>query len=230
MNTSASEDTPAPAGDRPVTILLADDDRLVMATMAQCLRAAGFRTIEAVRGPEALSICKTTPPSIAILDYDLPGLSGIELAKAIKALQSIPFIFLSAYGDDHIVREAIHAGAMAYLLKPTDPAKLIPLIRTVLQRFGDFQTLRTEKDRLTVALTGGRNVSVATGLLMERLHLSERDAFERLRAHARRTRRRLTDVSGELVSAADRVNSLIAQIAEKPALPPDPRDESASVT
>jgi response regulator NasT len=227
MNTIARADTAATTDSQPATILLADDDEFVLATMVRCLRAHGFGTIETTCGPDALAICESTPPSLAILDYDLPGLSGIELAKALTALQTIPFIFLSGHGEDDVVREAINAGAMAYLLKPTDPAKLIPVIRTAIQRFDDVQKLRTEKDRLAAALNSGRRVSVATGVLMERLRLREHDAFELLRSHARRTRRRLTDVAEELLGAADHMHRLITQIAETPAARPGPRDRPA---
>ena len=84
-----SPDSPAPASgeaadaDTPKRVLLADDDRLIAATVGQTLRAGGYEVLEAFDGPTALAICKTQHPDLAILDHSMPGMSGVELARAL---------------------------------------------------------------------------------------------------------------------------------------------------
>src|SRR5262245_22410786 len=101
-----SADAPTP------TVLLADDDRLILATLSRGLRRAGFTTVEAASGAAALHVCLQAPPAIAVLDYNMPDISGLEIARALQPA-GFPLIFLSAYGDDQIVRAAAEFGVMA---------------------------------------------------------------------------------------------------------------------
>ena len=118
----------------------------------------------------------------------------------------IPFVFLSAYGDDDIVSQGVAEGALVYLVKPLDVSQLVPAIETALSRSQDLYQLRQAQHQLTTALAGNRSTSVAVGLIMERYRLSERDAFERLRLFARSNRRKLHDVAEEIVNAAESFN------------------------
>jgi response regulator NasT len=196
------------------TILLADDDRLILATLSQGLRRAGFHTVEASTGAGALKICLESPPDLAILDFNMPDMSGVEVAKTIHATAQFPVIFLSAYGDERIVQAAGEFGAMAYLLKPIDPPKLVPTIHTALQRFAELSALRGESQQLTSALQTTRATSIVVGLLMERLQLSEKQAYDRLRQYSRSNNRKVTDVAADILGATDRLNCALAAIGD----------------
>lgn len=195
-----------------VTVLIADDDRLVLTTLSQGLRAAGFATLEASSGSAALKLCAQSPPSIAILDYEMPDASGVDIANTLRVANAFPFIFLSAYGDEAIVRSASDAGAMAYLLKPIDPLHMIPVIRTALQRFSELHALRGQSAQLTSALQMTRDTSTVVGLLMERLQLSDKDAYDRLRKYARSQSRKVADVASDILTATGKLNATINDI------------------
>jgi response regulator NasT len=193
------------------TILLADDDRLILATLSQGLRAAGFVTVEAASGAAALNLCLQAPPSAAVLDYNMPDISGLEIARALQPA-AFPLIFLSAYGDDKIVRAAANFGAMAYLIKPIDPPQLVPTILTALSRFSELVALRGESAQLSSALKATRATSIVVGLLMERLHLSEKDAYDRLRLYCRSNNRKVIDVAADILGATDLLNTALTDI------------------
>jgi two-component system, response regulator PdtaR len=193
------------------TVLLADDDRLILATLSQGLRKAGFPTVEASSGAVALRCCLDSPPGIAVLDYDIPDMSGLEIARALYPAP-FPLIFLSAYGDDQIVRAAADLGVMAFLVKPIDPLHLVPTIHTVMKRFSDLSTLRGESVQLNSALKAARATSIVVGLLMERLRLSEKEAYDRLRAYCRGHNRKVTEVASEILSATERLHETISMI------------------
>lgn len=199
-----------PAGQKP-TVLLADDDLLVLATLSQGLRGAGFPTVELSSGAAALRHCLDSPPDIAVLDYDIPDVSGLEIARALYP-STFPIIFLSAYGDDQIVRAAAELGVMAFLVKPIDPLHLVPTIHTVLQRFSELTTLRGESAQLNTALKGARATSIVVGLLMERLRLTEKEAYDKLRAHCRSNNRKITEVATEILGATERLHVSLAAI------------------
>jgi len=198
-------------GPKP-TVLLADDDRLILATLSQGLRSAGFPTIEASSGREALRLCLESSPDIAILDYDMPDLSGLEVARALQPA-AFPLIFLSAYGDDQIARAAADLGVMAYLVKPIDPLQLVPTIRTAMLRFSELVALRGESAQLNSALKAARTTSIVVGLLMERLKLTEKEAYDRLRLYCRSHNRKITDVAMEVLGTTERMHSMLAVIA-----------------
>ena len=194
------------------TVLLVDDDRLILVTLSQGLRNAGFRTVEANSGEEALRIVESTSPNIAIIDYDMPGMSGLKIAEALQSAKAFPLIFLSAYDDEWIVHAAAEVGAMAYLVKPLDPLQLVPTIRTALRRFKDLNALQGESLQLNAALKSSRAISIVVGLLMERMQLCEKEAYDRLRQYCRSNNRKVTDVAAEILSTTDRLNSVLADI------------------
>ncbi len=187
-----------------VRLLLVDDDRLVLATLARTLRIAGYEVEIAGSGEEALEAVGLTSFDLVVLDIRMPGLCGIETAALLRAKFEMPIMFLSAYGDRELVQQAINGGGMGYVLKPVDTPQLIPAIEAALARARDLADLLDTKHQLERALAGGRRTNVAIGILMERLHITEARAFEILRNDARHTRRKLEDYAGDLVVALDR--------------------------
>ncbi len=204
-------DTPRAAGR---SVLIANDDHLTVTELGERLRAAGYKVIEACDGPTALAAGASEKPDLAILDHEMAGLNGIEVARALAASSAVPVIFLSAQDDERIVNEAISAGALSYIVKPIDPDRLLPIVRAALQRARETQALREQSEKLRMVLEREQNVSAAAGLLMATLGLGKQEAFERLRHRARSRRVRLDDVAAELVRAYDEAGRLTQQYAE----------------
>lgn len=192
---------------KTATLLLVDDDEVVLATFGRGLRDAGFAVQLAGSGAEALTTARATPPDLAILDLRMPGLSGIETAALIREI-GIPVIFLSAYDDHESVAEAARQGALGYLIKPIDVARALPTIKTALERARDIQDLSEQKDRLTQAVGTGRVVNVAIGILMERHRIDHQEAFAAIRERSRRERRKVREVASEILDAWSLINGL----------------------
>lgn len=185
------------------TLLIADDDRLVLATLAEGLRRAGYTVLEAGGGDEAIHIACDHPPDLAILDMRMPGRSGVEVAMWLREHTDTPFIFLSAYGDADVVEEAVCAGALGYLVKPLDVQQILPSIDAALMRGRELNALLEEEAQLSTALRLGRQTSVVVGILMARHQLTEQAAFNQLRALARAQRRRVSELAAELIQALE---------------------------
>lgn len=197
-------------------ILLADDDRLVLATLGAGLRQVGYRVTEAASGVDALRLCLEDPPDLAVLDVRMPGLSGIELARQLRKHSDVPFVFLSAYGDDDVVRQAAEEGALGYLIKPVDIPQMTATIAAACARAKELRASREDKEKLTVALKTGRDTNMAVGLIMERNRLDRGAAFRLLRSHARSQRRKVNEVATQILDAAEivsltRLEPLVAQ-------------------
>jgi len=187
-------------------ILVVDDDRLVLAALAEGLRIAGYRVTGVASGEDALGITDT--PDLALLDVRMPGMSGIELGRKLREQGGVPFLFLSAYGDQEIVKQAAEEGALGYLVKPLDIQQIVPSIEAALARGNDIKKLRESEAQLSTALIGSREISMAVGLLMMRDRLNREQAFELLRSHARSQRRAVSEVAKELLNSAENLNAV----------------------
>lgn len=190
----------APLPDR--TLLLVDDDRLVLVVMAQGLRDAGYRvdTAESVDEAEAL-LSGGLRPDLAILDVRMPRRDGLELAARLQSLDHVPFILLTACSDPQIVEQAAARGALGYLVKPVEASHLIPAVEAALARAVELDGLKRSTRQLQTALDIERNISVAIGMTMMQLQLERRPAFELLRRIARSQRRKLAEIAAEVIAA-----------------------------
>ena len=200
---------------RQLHILVVDDDRLVLAALAEGLRASGYRVTGAASGDDALGIVARDAPDLALLDVRMPGMSGIELGRRLREQAGVPFLYLSAYGDEEIVRQASEEGAFGYLVKPLDIQQIVPSIEAALTRAGEMKKLRESEAQLTTALAGSREISMAVGLLMMRDRLDREQAFELLRTHSRSRRRPMAEVAKELLASAENLNLISKMNGER---------------
>lgn len=205
---------PTDSGRGLARILLVDDDRLILATLSAGLRHAGYLIDQAENGEEALRLATEHAPDLAVLDVRMPGMSGFELARHLQEKKTVPYIFLSAYSDMDFVHQAAHVGALGYLVKPQDINQIVAAIETALSLAGSIRGLRKRHEELDTALTSKRITSVAVGILMERLHLSEKEAFNSLRGYARTQRRKIEDLAADIVSASAMLNRVLPRTLE----------------
>jgi len=188
-------------------ILVVDDDRLVLAALAEGLRGAGYRVTGAAGGEDALMAAGRDAPDIALIDVRMPGMSGIVLGGKLREA-GVPFLYLSAYGDEDVVEAAVREGALGYLVKPLDIQQIVPSIEAALTCAAQFRKLRETEAQLNTALTGSREISMAVGLLMLRDRLNRDQAFEALRANARSQRRQVAEVAKELLVSAEKLYTI----------------------
>lgn len=198
----------APAAKR--RILIVDDDPLLLTFLTEVIGHAGYETVTALSGEEALSVVAAGEPDLALLDITMPGMSGLALAARLKAETGVPFMFLSAVDDAESAREAAAHGAVGYLVKPVDAAHLMPAFEAGLARADDIRQLRRTEVNLNAALVAGRETSLAVGLLMGKFQTDRNTAFEVLRDHARSSRRKVNEVADQLLAAEETLNSLHA--------------------
>src|SRR5437879_4998199 len=107
-------------------VLLVDDERLILTTIGQVLRNAGYETAEAISGEQALAMIAEVSPDLVLLDVSMPDMSGIEVAQQLQAETDIPFMFISAHAETDIIKQATEYGAVGYLLKPFEIAQILP--------------------------------------------------------------------------------------------------------
>ncbi len=201
---------PVPAPGKQ--LLIVDDDRLVLSTVADGLSRVGYHVTSVESAEEAEAwLAGGGRPDLAILDVSLSGQSGLYLAQRLRELDRIPFMMFSAYSDPHIVEQATRCGALGYVVKPQDIPQLVPAIEAALARANELQDLRELRQQLQQALDNERSISVATGILMMEYRVKRSDAFALLRDSARKQRRKLAEVADTVVGARESLNLDVAQ-------------------
>ncbi|MCY4621980.1 MAG: response regulator, partial [bacterium] len=137
-----AEQTPRPAqsqsgGQSTGTVLVVDDEPMILRSVRDALSNAGFRTVATTEPEEALAMIGDHNPQLALLDLILPDHDGVELMEDIQAISRIPVIFLSAYGKDETIARVLEKGATDYIVKPFSPTELVARVRAALRRFGE---------------------------------------------------------------------------------------------
>ena len=116
------------------TILIADDEGTVRYSFKKLLKEEDYRVIEATNGIEAVALFGKEKPDLVVLDIEMPGMTGLEAIRRIKALDSkVPVIIVTAFGTTDRVIEAMKLGAFEYLEKPFDIDKLREVIMEALK-------------------------------------------------------------------------------------------------
>ena len=190
----------------PGTILVVDDDRLVLATLAHGLTQAGYDVIDADNGDDAILLAREHRPDLALLDIRMQGKSGFDVAAYLRDYCQIPFMFLSAFSDDATVAQVKALGAVAYLVKPLDIAQILPSVATAM---ANLQARRSAAGVPTPA--EGHSPEqlqwMAVGLLMQRDGLTAALALQRLQQLA-------ADAACPVAEQAARLLSLAAAKSE----------------
>ena len=119
------------------TVLVVEDSLTDMQVLTSCLRQGGFNVVTSDSGEEALSKISTNKPDIIILDVVLPGRSGYEVCRDIKAeaeTKKIPVVICSTKSGEMDKFWGMKQGADAYLAKPVDQDELVRTVKQLIKR------------------------------------------------------------------------------------------------
>lgn len=117
------------------TILLVDDDQLLLDTVSDLLGIAGYDVVKVTDGAEALKKLATIKPDLIITDILMPEVDGYELLRRVLEhpdWRNIPLVFLSARWRENEMVDAISRGAAAFLTKPFDAQQLFEKVKELL--------------------------------------------------------------------------------------------------
>ena len=147
---------PDPATPDPATLLIADDDPGLRESLERTLTREGYRVILASDGNAALERLQAGGVDLVLTDLKMPGLSGIELLRAVKAIAAdVDVILLTAFGTVEEAVRAMKEGAYDFLTKPFQRAQVLRLIRQALERRELIQQNRALQQRLDDLLQEG---------------------------------------------------------------------------
>jgi AmiR/NasT family two-component response regulator len=182
-------------------ILIAEDDPLIALGLVERLRRLGHEPIGPVPdGLQALATARLEQPDLYLFDIDMPHLDGLTAARTL-ADQGLrrPVVVVTGVEDPTLVERSIQTGVGAYLRKPIDEQELDAAIRLSAARHAELEALEAEVSRAQQALRDRKLVERAKGLLMDRLGLSEPEAFRRIQRLARDRNLRLAEIARRII-------------------------------
>lgn len=192
-------------------ILVADDTATVVMIAECALRNAGYQVITASSGVQAVEAAMTHGTDLALLDYRMPGMNGLQAGKAIYKLTGARFVMMSAHSDNDIINQAAADGALGFIVKPLDAKELAAQINVALTRADEIRQLKNSLQSLeesynaaiAKAVTSARAVNTAIGILMERQQSPREHVYQSLVSEARNKRRRLVALSEEIIKTRE---------------------------
>lgn len=194
--------------EEPKTLLIADDEHLVASGLAASLRELGYAVIgPAADGEEAIGLCSSVKPDLALLDIRMPKKDGLDAAEVIFRQMTIPVVIFSAYSDKEYIEAGNRVGVFGYLLKPVTQDQLRVGISVAWGRFLDHISQSTEISHLKQRLESRKIVEQAKWVLVQRKNISEPEAMRLLQRQARNNRRTLVDVAKSLLENEELFNS-----------------------
>ena len=183
-------------------ILIAEDDRIILLTLSDGLSGAGYRVTAAPNGEIAWQSIQSEMPDLILLDISMPIMNGLTLARKVREISDIPILFLTAYSDEEQVEGAVSMGSYGYLVKPLEVHQIIPSVELALARCSEFRMLRTAQSQLQTAMQNSRDISVAIGMLRERHGMTENEAFDIMRRHARSLRKKVDSIASGIIEGS----------------------------
>jgi len=184
----------------PTRVVIAEDEAIIRLDLKETLEEEGYEVVgETGRGDEAVELVQQLQPELAILDIKMPGMDGLEAARAITEARGAAVLILTAFSQRDLIEQARDAGALAYLVKPFQKSELIPAVEVALGRFAEMRALAEENSTLADQLATRKLVDRAKGILMDKHGMGEAEAFRFVQKAAMDNRRSLAEVAQSVI-------------------------------
>ena len=184
--------------------IIAEDEQLTRTIIRARLEKLGHTVVEEVGdGARAVEAARLHKPDFIIMDIKMPEMDGIEAARQILNETPCAILFLSSFNEQELVEQASETGALAYLMKPFRKEDLAPALAIAMQRFKKIQSQAGEIENLKETLETRKIIERAKGILMDRHHMSEEEAFKRIHFQARNQNKKMREIAQSIITAAD---------------------------
>jgi len=181
-------------------VLIVDDHAPSRAAVAEAVTSQGGHVVgNGNRVEDVVRLVELHRPDVAVLAVGLTDGDGVEAARLVMASYPCALVVLTSRTDSRVAARAAEAGVLGFLAKPLRPEELGPALDLAVSRFGELEAVRRENHELKQKLESRKLVDRAKALLIQRLGLSEAEAYRRLQKTAMDTRRTMGDVAQALL-------------------------------
>ncbi|MDR1634718.1 MAG: response regulator [Bifidobacteriaceae bacterium] len=182
-------------------VVVAEDEALIRLDAVEILREAGFDVVgEATNGEEAVKLAEELRPDVVIMDIKMPVMDGLTAADKIGQDRIAPVVMLTAFSQQDLVDRAKDVGAMAFVVKPFTAADLLPAIEIAIARHDEIVSLEEEVSTMEERLETRKRVERAKGLLMQKMELTEPEAFRWIQKTSMNRRLTMREVADAVIA------------------------------
>ena len=179
-------------------VVIADDESIIRLDLKEILEGDGYLVVgEAATGDDALELIRTLEPDLALLDVKMPGIDGIEVARALKGGRT-QIVLLTAFSQRALIESAREAGVIAYLVKPFRSSEILPKLAAIVSPAAVAPVVAdvvSADDKIETR----EIVQQAKEALMRERGLDEPTAFEIIQQSAMRGRTRMRDIAQQIL-------------------------------
>lgn len=177
-------------------VVVAEDESIIRMDLVESLRAAGCDVVgEAGDGETALALIRGRLPDVALLDIQMPGRDGLQVAEQVLDEGLCAVVMVTAFSQRSLIDRATEAGALGYLVKPVQPSDLLPAIAVARAQFATMQQLRGRIVDLEEQLATRKIMDRAKSILQRTQGLDEAAAFRWLQKAAMDRRLTMREVA-----------------------------------
>ncbi len=181
-------------------VVVAEDEALIRMDIVEVLRENGFDVVgEAADGEAAIELTRELRPDLVVMDITMPKMDGLTAAEAIGKERIAPVVMLTAFAQPEFVSRAVEAGAIAYVVKPFTPERLLPQIEVAYSRHQELLAVEAEVSDVLERFETRKFLDRAKGLLQEKMKLTEPEAFRWIQKASMDRRLTMTEVSKAVI-------------------------------
>lgn len=181
-------------------VLIVDDHAPSRSAIIEAVALQGGEVVGySSRLEDAVPMVERLQPDVAVLAVGLPDGDGLEAARRIMASAPCPLVLLTSRTDAAVAARAVEAGVLGFLVKPLRHPELGPALDLAVSRFREMVAVRQENEALKRKLESRKIIDRAKGILIQRLGLTEPEAYRRLQKTAMDTRKPIAEVAQALL-------------------------------
>lgn len=182
-------------------VVVAEDEALIRMDLTEMLIEAGHEVVgQAGDGAQAVEMTRELGPDIVVMDVKMPNMDGLTAAEIIGREGLAAVVMLTAFSDQRLVERARDAGVMSYVVKPFASHDVLPALEMAAARWSERKALEVEVSDLSQRLETRKTLDRAKGLLMDKLKITEPEAFRWIQKAAMDRRLSMREVADAVIS------------------------------
>ena len=183
-------------------IIIIDSDETWLKNLKTLLSKLGFLVVgDASDGPSGLKLVRARTPDLLIIQDNIPGISGLEVARILYEDKLAPVILTTDYMHQDLIEKAREARVFAALVKPVEENVLLPAVEMALGNYQEIIRLEKQVKELRDTLESRKLVEKAKGILMKTMGLNEDEAFKRIQKQSMNKRISMRAVAEAVILA-----------------------------
>jgi response regulator NasT len=201
---AAARPDPPPEVRRGLKVLVVEDEAPQALFLQRLVESLGHTvTGVAADGQAACRLRESGHPDLVLMDIRLPKMDGLAAARAMNRSRPLPIILVTAYADQGFREQAKEAGVYSYLMKPVERQVLGPAMEIAFESFARERELQRQVVDLRQEIETRKLTARAAGILMDRMHIDEKEARRRLESQAKAQKVSLAEAAHSVITAQE---------------------------